>query len=294
MAGRKIRGRHGMKSMEDFIYRHKSAIIATLCSVIALLSAVMIFLIIKGNSLDFGLQESGSGDISSEEPTTDFESSTDESTETTFNIEQSPLKTNKARVWVGESRVAYWIGNQYRKSVSFDPEVDYFIGKGGCNYINFVNGTNVHGVYDGTGFDQLDQWLKTGQVSHVFFLTGINDAADLVAKRKLYNGKDFIHWWADAINGFALAYPDVTFVYGNIGPVIGNYSGASAIISPDELNPAIMQFNSEFRPLLSENIIYVDLHSAYMKNGFVSADGVHYDYPTNEWTYQYLRSIVGY
>ena len=169
-----------------------------------------------------------------------------------------PEKFSGSYLIVGDSRT---VGMNLAVSSS---EVK-FIGKVsmGYNWLNSTAGPQVRGYLAG------NQKLK------VVFAFGIND---------LGNINSYISYYETLQKEF----PSVKFYYMSVNPV--NESLASAY-GYRVKNAAIKTFNIKLKTAFGSR--YINTYSYLTKNGFSTADGIHYVSSTYQKLYQYLMKKIG-
>ena len=140
-----------------------------------------------------------------------------------------------------------------------------FIGKVsmGYNWLKSVAGPQVR------------RYLAGNQKLKVVFAFGIND---------LGNINSYISYYETLQKEF----PSVKFYYMSVNPV--NESVASAH-GYSVKNAAIKTFNSKLKKTFGSQ--YINTYSYLTKNGFSTADGIHYVSSTYQKLYQYLMKKIG-
>ena len=174
------------------------------------------------------------------------------------------------RIWVGDSRT-----------------VQMYIYVNNAGWSTAVTSALSSGTTDGRGDlwsckgSMGYSWMVTQGVSNIeasigngtaiIILMGVNDCA--------YSGQS--RQYASYINNKAAIWSNrgARTYFVSIMPTNGSYQS---------FNSTIVAFNANIRPLLSNNVQYIDAYSYLTSTGFGTTDGLHYDGNTYQKIYQYI------
>ncbi|MBQ6551302.1 MAG: hypothetical protein IJL78_07835 [Lachnospiraceae bacterium] len=177
---------------------------------------------------------------------------------------------SSGRILIGDSRFAY-LGMQIALETG-----DILIAKGGESFTWFRN----------TAVPQLKNILDMNPNYDVIINMGINDCANNIKGWTDYFTPDYV----DLINELYIRYPTTGFYYASIGPIRGIYPSKYGNISKDDLQLYIDIFNYTMRTQCMAT--YLELGEYLYDSSPTYIDNVHYDGPTDQRIYDYIRDHV--
>ena len=185
---------------------------------------------------------------------------------------EPPKNTNlsSGRILIGDSRFAY-LGMQIALQTG-----DILIAKGG-EYFTWFRDTAV---------PQLRNILNMNPNYDVIINMGLNDCANNIKGWTAYFTPDYI----DLINELYISYPTTAFYFASIGPIRGIYPSKYGNISKEDLQLYIDIFNYAMRTQCMAT--YLELGEYLYDNSPTYVDNVHYDGPTDQRVYDYIRDHV--
>ena len=169
------------------------------------------------------------------------------------------------RVWIGDSRM---VGLQ--QAVAYDPGKDVFIAQVG----------EALPWFQSTAVPTLESYLQAGGVGSVYINLGVNDCAGSYGNPSYNAAYDY----ASIINGLIDKYPHVRFYFMSVGIGRGDYYFSVHIPS---MNNEVHAFNSIMQS--SCRAVYIDTGEMIERDGFETADGIHYSASTYQRIYDYAK-----
>lgn len=159
-------------------------------------------------------------------------------------------------------------------TVRYQPSETIFIGGPRVKAL----GTNIltDTQFLTTDVDNL-QWLK----DEAEFLLEENPNKKLCVVSVGLNELSNAMYYAQLLNSWTDKFPEVSFVFVNLGPVDeGLYTGAT--------NAKIQNFNNSMKTLLNEQWRFIDLYGYLAENGIEAEDGLNYSESLNKTLFSWI------